>query len=196
MSMARRGRSISVIGLLLAGGIGIISSTQTWLTVIRADAGEPIVVAGADALALLAPLSLAVLAVGAALALVGRVLRYIFAALALLAGALLAWWTAEILFSTPLSAVAPTVTEATGLAGSDTVADMIAAIEPSAWPAIALIGWAIQIVTAVFALVTAHQWKSGGRRFRTEAAASDEHDGPVDAIDSWDDLSRGTDPTR
>lgn len=196
MSIARRGRSISVVGLLLAGGVGIISSTQTWLTVIRADAGEPILVPGADALALLAPLSLAVLAVGAALSLVGRVLRYVFAALSLFAGALLAWWTSQILFATPLSAVAPTVTETTGLAGSSTVSDMIARIEPSAWPVLALAGWGIQIVVAGFALITAHRWRSGGRRFRTAETAHEDHGGPVDPIDSWDDLSRGTDPTR
>ncbi|MGO2746424.1 Trp biosynthesis-associated membrane protein [Microbacterium sp.] len=196
MNVARRGRSLSVIGLLIAGGIGIISSTQTWLTVNRVDAAEPILVPGADAMALLAPLSLAVLAVGAALALVGKVLRYVFAMLALLAGGLLAWWTAEILFTTPLSAVAPTVTETTGLAGSATVAEMIASIVPSAWPVLALIGWAVQIITAVFALLTAHRWQRGGRRFQTDAEAHDQHDGPVDAIDSWDDLSHGTDPTR
>lgn len=196
MNVARRGRVVSVIGMLIAGAIGIISSTQTWLTVIRADAGEPILVPGADAMALLAPLSLAVLAVGAALALVGRVLRYLFSGLALFAGGLLAWWTAEIQFATPISAVAPTVTESTGLAGSSTVADMISAIEPSAWPTLALIGWTLQILSAVFALATAHRWRSGGRRFRTDAAAHSEHEGPVDAIDSWDDLSRGSDPTR
>ncbi|GAA1527419.1 hypothetical protein HD600_002622 [Microbacterium ginsengiterrae] len=196
MSIAQRGRSISVSGLLLAGSIGIISSTQTWLTVTRADAGEPILVPGADAVALLAPLSLAVLAVGAALALVGPVLRWVFAGLALLAGGLLVWWTAQILFSPPLGAVAPTVTETTGLAGDATVAEMITSISATAWPAIALVGWAIQIVTAVFAIWTARGWKSGGRRFRTETGAHEEHEGPVDAIDSWDDLSRGTDPTR
>lgn len=196
MNAAQRGRSLSAIGLLLAGGIGIISSTQTWLTVTRADAAEPILVPGADAMALLAPLSLAVLAIGAALTLVGMVLRYVFASLALIGGLLLSWWTAEVLFTTPISAVAPTVTETTGLAGTATVTDMIASIEPSAWPMIALIGWLILIVTAIFALATAHQWKRGGRRFQTDTAADDEHDGPVDAIDSWDDLSRGSDPTR
>jgi hypothetical protein len=196
MSIARRGRSIAVIGFLIAGAIGIISSTQTWLTVQRADAAEPILVPGADALALLAPLSLAILAVGAALTLGGVVLRYLFAALALPAGVLLAWWTAEILIARPVSAVAPTVTETTGLAGASTVADMIAAIEPSAWPVIALVGWVVLIAAALFALITAHRWKSGGRRYRTDAAAHEPQDGPVDAIDSWDDLSRGTDPTR
>lgn len=196
MSIAQRGRSLSAVGMLLAGGIGIISSTQTWLTVTRADAAEPILVPGADAMALLAPLSLAVLAIGAALTLVGTVLRYVFAGIALLAGVLLTWWTAEILFTTPVAAVARTVTETTGLAGTVTVTEMIADIAPSAWPVIALIGWLILIVTAVFALLTARGWKRSGRRFKTDAAAHDEHGGPVDAIDSWDDLSRGSDPTQ
>lgn len=196
MSVVRRGRSFTVIGLLLAGGIGIISSTQTWLTVIRSDAGEPIEVPGADAVALLAPLSLAVLAAGAALALVGTVLRYIFAVLSLSAGALLAFWTAQILIDTPLSAVAPTITATTGLAGERTLGDIALAIEPTAWPTIALVGWAILIITALFALITAHRWRHGGRRFRTDAAPHTDTVGTVDPIDSWDDLSRGTDPTR
>jgi len=196
MSIAHRGRSISAIGFLFAGAVGIISSTQTWLTVIRADSGEPILVPGADAVALLAPLSLAVLAVGAALTLVGPVLRYILGALGLVAGGLLAWWTAEIVFATPLAAVGPTVTETTGLAGDATVADIVASMEPSAWPVLALIGWVVLILAAAFALMTAHRWKRAGRRYRTDASAHEKHDGPVDAIDSWDDLSRGTDPTR
>lgn len=196
MSLARRGRSLTVSGFLLSGGIGIISSTQTWLTVTRADAGEDILVAGADAVALLAPLSLAVLAVGAALALVGTVLRYVFAALALLGGVLLLWWTAEIEFAAPVTAVARTVTETTGLAGVDTITEMISTITPTVWPMLALIGWGLLVVTAIFALVSAHRWKRGGRRFRTDATTGTSHDGPVDAVDSWDELSRGTDPTR
>lgn len=196
MRLARRGRSLSASGFLLAGGIGIISSTQTWLTVVRADAGEPILVPGADAAPLLAPLSLAILALGAALAIVGLVLRYVFAALALAGAALLIWWTGQILVQTPVSAVAPTVTEATGLAGTSAIAEMIATIETSAWPMIALIGWGVLLIASVFALVSAHGWKRGGRRFRTDATTRDAAAGPVDAIDSWDELSRGTDPTR
>ena len=182
-----------MIGFLLAGGIGIISSTQTWLTVARADAGEPILVPGADALPLLAPLSLAVLALGAALAIVGPVLRYIFAALALLGGAGLTWWTIEIIASAPVAAVTPTVVETTGLAGSNAVDEVISSITPSLWPTFALVGWILLLIASAFVLASARSWKSGGKRFRTEATA---HDGPVDSIDSWDDLSRGADPTR
>lgn len=196
MSLIRRGRSLSVIGFLLAGGIGIISSTQTWLTVARADAGEPIFVPGADALPLLAPLSLAVLALGAALAIVGLVLRYIFAVLALLGGGVLTWWTAEVITTAPVTAVGPTVVETTGLAGSEALAEVIASITPSVWPILALVGWILLLIVSVFSLVSARSWKSGGKRFRTDTTTHDDNDGPVDAIDSWDDLSRGADPTR
>ncbi|MGM1016311.1 MAG: Trp biosynthesis-associated membrane protein [Actinomycetota bacterium] len=196
MSVRSRGRVLSVLGLIAGGGVGIISSTQTWLTVIRTDAGEPILVPGADALPLLAPLSLAVLALGAALAIVGPVLRHVLAVLALGAGAFLAWTTLELLLQRPLSAVTPLVVETTGLAGTDVVTAVVDRIDASAWPVLALVGWVLVIATSVFVLVTARGWKKGGRRFRTDTAAASRGDGPVDAIDSWDDLSRGTDPTR
>lgn len=195
MSFAQRGRSTAVIALLLGGGIGIISSTQTWLSVTRSDAGDAIPVPGAEALPLLAPLSLAVLALGAAMSIVGPVMRYVFAVLALAGGALLTWSTAEVAFARPISAVSSTVTEITGLAGAEAVSDTVAGITASFWPYLALVGWVLVLAGAVFALITAHAWKRGGRRFRTEV----EHgagEGPVDAVDSWDDLSRGTDPTR
>ncbi|MGY1552409.1 Trp biosynthesis-associated membrane protein [Microbacterium sp. A588] len=194
MNAVKRGRSTAAIGFLLAGGIGIISSTQTWLTLQRSDGGEPILIPGADALALLAPLSLAVLALGAALAIAGVVLRYVFAVIALLAGGFLTWWTAEILIEAPEAAYAPTVTETTGLAGGTAVADVIQTLSPSLWPWAALIGWVLLIATALFVLSTARRWKSGGKRYRTDTVHDAE--GTVDAIDSWDDLSRGTDPTQ
>lgn len=195
MSLARRGRSLSVSGFLLAGAIGIVSSTQTWLTVERADGAEAIQVPGASALVLLAPLSLAVLALGAALSIAPRVVRVIFAVLAGGAAVLLGWSTIQML-ATPIGSVGPAVTEATGLAGGDALDDLVAAVVPSAWPVIALVGWVILLAASVFVLATWRGWKAGGRRYRTDAPATAHGDGPVDAVDSWDELSRGTDPTQ
>lgn len=195
MDLARRGRSIAVSGLLLGGAIGIISSTQTWLTVQRADAGADILVPGASALPLLAPLSLAVLALGAALSLTGRVVRLVFGVLAGAVAVLLGWSTLQLL-STPIRGVASTVTDTTGLAGDNALKGVIAAIVPTAWPVIALVGWAILLVAGLVVLLTGRGWRSGGRRYRTDATTATADAGPVDAIDSWDDLSRGTDPTR
>lgn len=196
MSLARSGRSIAVSGFLLAGSIGIISSTQTWLTVERADAGEAILVPGASALPLLAPLSLAVLALGLALSIAGRAVRLVFGVLATATALFLGWTTLQLLASEPLGAVGPTVTETTGLAGSAAITDVVAGIEVSAWPYATLVGWVVLLVAAVVVLLTWRGWKSGGRRYRTDAPHETRAAGPVDAIDSWDDLSRGTDPTR
>ena len=193
--MMRRARSIAVLGFLLGGAIGIISSTQTWLTVTRADGAAELLVPGASALPLLAPLSLAVLALGAALSIVGPVLRYVFALLAAAGAVLLITMTVPLAFAPPIAAVAPTVTEATGLAGDEAMRDIIAVIAPTAWPSIALVGWALLFAAAVFTLVTARGWKRGGRRYQADADAHNRNDGPLDPVDSWDELSHGTDPT-
>ncbi|MFE6994730.1 Trp biosynthesis-associated membrane protein [Microbacterium sp. NPDC057659] len=194
--MSARGRLIAVLGFLLAGGIGVISATQTWLTVTRLDGSEPILVAGSDAVPLLAPLSLAALALGAALSITGLVLRYIFAALAAGAAVVLGVATAPLVAAPPLSVVAGVVAEKTGLAGDAAMHEIVAAITPTAWPVIAMCCWVLMLAAAVFTAVTARGWKSGGRRYRTDDAHHDAHQRPLDAVDSWDDLSRGTDPTR
>lgn len=195
MTFAQRGRSLSVSGFLLAGATGIISSTQTWLTVDRADAGAAILVPGASALVLLAPLSLAVLALGAALAIAGKAVRLVFGVLAAAAALFLGWSTIQLLIVDPLGAATATVTEATGLAGSAAVHGAVASIVPSAWAYISLVGWMILLIASIVVLMTWRSWKSGGRRYRTDNVDV-AHDGAIDAVDSWDELSRGTDPTR
>jgi uncharacterized membrane protein (TIGR02234 family) len=196
VNLARRGRSIAVSGFLLGGAIGIISSTQTWLTVERADAGADILVPGASAVPLLAPLSLAVLALGAALSITGRVLRLVFGVLAAATALLLGWSSLQLLTGSPTSAITSTVTETTGLAGSGAIDDLVTSIVPTAWPALALVGWVVLLAASVVVLLTWRGWKSGGRRYKTDAATQAPSTGPVDSIDSWDELSRGTDPTR
>ncbi|MGN6221555.1 MAG: Trp biosynthesis-associated membrane protein [Microbacterium sp.] len=202
--MTRRARLLSVVVIVLCGAIGIISSTQTWLTVELADgAHHTLDVPGASAVPVLAPLSLAVLALGAALSIVGLVLRYLFGALAILIGGTLAWLTARVAFEHPVSAVASVVTESTGIAGEKSVAQLIATITASAWPVITLVAWAVLIVAGAFVLLTARGWSGTGRRYRTEDPARSAapagprpHDAAGShAIDDWDDLSRGEDPT-
>ncbi|MFD5214844.1 Trp biosynthesis-associated membrane protein [Microbacterium sp. NPDC058345] len=195
MSILRRGRSICVLGFLLAGGVGIISSTQTWLTVQRADAGEPLAVAGADIVPLLAPLSLAVLALGAVLAMTGLVLRHVFAALGAGAAVVLILGTVPLIAAPPQSAVTAAVTDATGLAGEQAIGEIVARIEPSPWPSVALVCWIVLLAASVLTVVSARRWKTGGRRYRTASASHVHTAGPLDPVDSWDELSHGDDPT-
>ncbi|KRB37881.1 Trp biosynthesis-associated membrane protein [Microbacterium sp. Root180] len=197
--MTGRARLIAVVALVACGAVIVISATQTWLAVVLDDgAGHTLEVPGAAAIPVLAPLGLAVLALGGALSIAGLVLRYVFGALTVLIAATLAWLTAAIVFAQPVAAVASTVTEATGITGEAAVAELVAAITATAWPAVTLVATIVLLAAGVFTLVTARRWKGSGRRYRTEdgpttTAASGSR--PHDAIDSWDDLSRGEDPT-
>lgn len=197
--MKRRARLVAVVATVACGALGVISSTQTWLTVVLDDgAGHALEVPGAAAIPVLAPLSLAVLALGAALAIVGVVLRVVFGALSTAIGGILAWTSGQVVFADPAAAVASTVTESTGIAGAPGVADMIATITATAWPPVALAVWIVLTASGIFTLITARSWGGVGRRYRTEDAAhaaGPAGSRPHDAIDDWDDLSRGEDPT-
>lgn len=198
--MIRRARVLAVLGMLLAGAIGIIGSTQTWLTVQLVEVGsEPLLVPGATAIPVLAPLSLAVLALGGALSIVGTVLRYAFGAIGLLIALALGTLAAQVTFAPTVGSYAATVTEATGLAGTDAVSSLVASVAATPWPALTLAAEVVLAAVALFTLVTARSWSGGaGRRYRTAstpAAAGTNASRPHDAIDSWDDLSRGDDPT-
>jgi len=190
-----RARMYSVLAFLLAGGIGIISSTQTWITATRTDAAEPLPVSGADAMALLAPLSLAVLALGAALSIAGVALRYAFAVLGLAGAIVLFLGTLPIVLDPPLSVVAPALTKATGLSGDKTLHAMVSALHTGGWPIAALCAWVLLALACVFVLATARRWKAGSRRYEQISDGHHTDAGPLDAVDSWDELSHGTDPT-
>lgn len=193
----RRARSLAVVGMLLAGALGVIASTQTWIDVTLADgAQQTLAVPGSDAIPVLTPLSLAALALGAALSIVGPVVRYVLGALALVIAGALGVATAQLLLTMPVSATAATVTEATGISGVDAVADLVASMSLTPWPAVTLLTQILLAAAAVFTLVTARRWQgSADRKYRSAADAPADGSRPHDAIDSWDDLSRGDDPT-
>lgn len=197
--MIRRARLLAVVAILATGALGVISSTQTWMQVALGDgASAPLEVPGAAAIPVLAPLSLAVLALGAALSIVGLVLRYAFGALTVAIAVILAALTWDA--GTPdVHHVAATVTTATGITGETAVGQLIGAVTTTAWPAITLAAWVLLFAAGAFTLATAHRWRGAGRRYRTDAPsavpAAQATSRPHDAIDDWDDLSRGEDPT-
>lgn len=200
--MSRRGRLLAVLVAVAIGAFGVISSTQTWLTVVLDDGSDQALsVAGDAALPVLAPLSLAVLALGGALAVVGLVLRYVFGALTVAIAATLAALTWPIVTGPAATHVASSVTEATGITGEAAVGQLVASITITPWPGVTCAAWILLLGSGILTLVTAHRWTGGGRRFQTESAAANSvgetagSSRPHDAIDDWDDLSRGDDPT-
>ncbi|GAA3021150.1 Trp biosynthesis-associated membrane protein [Microbacterium dextranolyticum] len=201
--MIARARMIAVLGIVLGGAVGVISSTQTWLEVaLRSGSADALAVPGASAMALLAPLSLAALALGLALTVVGRVLRYAFGVLAAAIGVTMLAGSARIAFERPVDAAASVVTSATGLSGRDAIADLVEAIAATAWPFAAAVAGLVILAGGLWTLATAHRWRGSGRRYERETSAptarggARPHDASRDnAIDSWDDLSHGDDPT-
>lgn len=202
--MILRARLLSVVVVLLAGTVGVIGATQTWISVAVADgAAEPLLVPGASAIPVLTPLSLAALALGAALSITGLVLRYVFGGIALAIGAVLGFLSAQTAFATPVSAVASTVTTATGIAGTSAVDELVTSTAVTPWPFVTLAAEIVLVAAGAFILVTARRWRtSAERRYQSGAAhsnaaqrSSSAGSRPHDAIDSWDDLSRGEDPT-
>ncbi|WP_221584554.1 Trp biosynthesis-associated membrane protein [Microbacterium sp. G2-8] len=191
----RRGRSTSVLALLVGGAMCLIASTQVWATTEVAEAA--VMSEGSAALPLLQPLSLAAMALALALALTGRIVRLILAGLAVIIGVSLVAVIVPVAVRAPVSAVQSAVTDHTGIAGDEAVADLVTGIEVTPWPWISLVFAALIAAAGVLTFATSSRWRRGGRRYehagaRAQAAAGG---GPLDAVDSWDDLSRGDDPT-
>ncbi len=205
--MIRRARSLSVFAILAAGAVGVVSSTQTWLVVGLAGTAEQLPVSGAAAIPVLAPLSLALLALGLALSIVGRVMRWIFGALSLAIAVTLGWLTWRVVTDVPTSAIASTVTQTTGITGEDAISDLVSHVTATPWPVVTLVGWIVLLAASVLVLATAHTWRSAGRRYDASTSSATGGPDPKPAasrpadyadsrrVDDWDDLSRGEDPT-
>ncbi len=193
--MKARAKLLSVLAALVGGGAALLASTQTWIVAILAEVHGALEVTGTVAAPLTTPLSFAALALGLALTVVGPIMRYVFGALAVAIGvgiAAASWGSA---LDPPVSAVAVAVEETTGLAGNDAVRELVTSLTATAWPFVSLVSGVVIAFAGVLVLLTARSWPRAGRRYdapTTAAPASRPHD----AIDSWDDLSRGDDPTR
>lgn len=190
--LATRGRILSVLAFVVAGGLGVISSTQPWVAVTLQAGQELFEVSGTSVLPTLAPLSLAALAMAGALAISGRFASYLIAAMGLSTSVWLLLQTFPLIANPPLRAVLSALTEKTGLAGEATLQELVARLDATAWSLVAFVLWLVLAAASVFVFVTAHLWRSGGRRYQTAPSHPTQR---VDSVDSWDELSRGSDPT-
>lgn len=199
----RRTKYVLLLVIILASGLGLLASTQTWYTVhLTAAANHPMALAvpGSKAAPALTALSLAGLAVAGALAIAGRIARVIVAVLGLLlAGSIVL--SSVLAMISPDSTATSVVTTATGIAGDASVAHLIARADATVWPVCGLAAGVIIALTAIAVLVTSGQWPSGSKRYQAvrfaDADREDVADNPRDeAIDNWDELTRGDDPTQ
>lgn len=183
----------------LLAALVFLAWSQRWFTLaLVATSGDPapLDVGGDVAASALAPLALTVLAIVAALALAGPVLRTVFGALEVLVGACIVAVTAVTL-GDPVQASASAITDVTGVAGADSVAGLVAEVAASPWPTVAIVLGVLIALVGVLVAVTARRWPVSGRKYtRTRTETADGADRAAsDAVAEWDALSDGDDPT-
>lgn len=192
----RRLKGILIVATLAVSGLALIAWTQSWfaLTLVQGThAGTTVDVPGEAAGPAVAALGLAGLALGGALGIAGRSFRIIFGVLELLIGASLVV-SSVVALSDPAAASSQKVTELTGVSGGQAIHELVASTVPTAWPYIALVAGVLLAVVGIAVAVTFRRWPGPSRKFETVSA--DHGSEAPDAVDSWDDLSRGEDPTR
>ncbi|MGN6444877.1 Trp biosynthesis-associated membrane protein [Amnibacterium sp.] len=182
---AARERLVVVLGVLLAGALAVLASTQTFATATVTGVRAPVVVAGQAAAPALAPLGIVALALGIALTIAGRVARVVLGVvLVLLAAAVLA-----VSFPSVVDDAAGTKGAIVTATGVSQVDPFVVARHGTAWPLVAVIAGVLALVLGLVVVIRGRRWTTGGRRFRADGVVA------TDPISEWDALSRGTDPT-
>lgn len=196
----------AIVATVVGAGLVLLSWSQTWFELLieastTGGTGEPIAVTGSVASPALAALGLAGLALVAALAIAGPGIRVVLGVLEVLLGGcvLLA---AGLSLADPVASVSPAVTDATGVAGAEPTAELVASVTATVWPVLAIIGGALLVLAGLAVLVTGTRWPASSRRYSDSRMAADgaavtpaERPDSDRAIDDWDGLSRGDDPT-
>jgi uncharacterized membrane protein (TIGR02234 family) len=194
----------AILTAIVGAGLVLLSWSQTWFElVLTADSAAPtggavIEVAGQVASPALAALALAGLALAGALAIAGPGIRIVLGVLAVVLGGsvLLA---AGVTLGDPVAAVAPAVAGATGVTGDAPTASLVQSATATLWPVAAIAGGVLVAASGVLVLATGTAWPVSARRYRAVRFAADDATGAASgtdrAIDDWDELSRGDDPT-
>lgn len=194
-------RGVLLTATAVLAALVFLAWSQLWFTLsLTASSGDPLPleVGGDVAASGLAPLALAVLAIVAALALAGRVFRMLFGVLEALLGVCIIV-VALVSLGDPAASSAQAVTEVTGVSGADSIAQLIASVAVSGWPALAIGAGIGVVVVGVLVTATASRWPVSGRKYaRTSPAetnASTRAPLASDPVAEWDALSEGDDPT-
>lgn len=186
----RRLKAMTILAGLAVSALLLLSWTQVWVHVRLTD-GSGLDAAGETASPAIAALGLAGLALAAALSLAGPVFRIILGVLQV-AVAGTALLVTIITMTDPGAASAAVVTDATGVSGRESVSDLVASAALTPWPYVALAAAVAGMILGVAILLTAGRWPGAGRKYQAVRLQKADDSS---AIDDWDALSDGQDPT-
>ncbi|WP_239070143.1 Trp biosynthesis-associated membrane protein [Cellulomonas chitinilytica] len=175
--------------MVLLAVVSAVPALPTWLTTTGTTplrGTVPVSVSGSQVAPGIFAAAVALLAAAAAVALVGRVGRWVVAVVVLGCGVLVAVAAGSVI-ADPLAAAAPVVAEVTG------VGHISGPVQTTAWPWVAVVAGAVVVLGALWFVRSSAGWAGASRRH--EAAAGRAVDGPDDERSAWDALSRGDDPS-
>ncbi|MGO4782376.1 Trp biosynthesis-associated membrane protein [Cryobacterium sp. W22_MBD10_FK3] len=202
MTASRRIKPILILAVIAASGLALLAWTQVWASVRLAADGDPqqvLEVTGTIAAPGLTALALAGLALAGALTIAGVLIRIVLGLLEILLGVSVIL-SAALALTDPIGASAAAVTTATGIAGTDSTRSAVSSAALTVWPYLALAAGILMVAVGVVICVTARRWPGPTKRYETtrfepvtDAATGQTR--PRDAVDDWDGLTRGDDPT-
>lgn len=197
-STGRRLKSLSLLLGVVLSAAALLAWSQPWfIATLGGDSAThpPIPAPGSVAAPAVAALALAGLAGFGAMAISGPIFRFILAVLQLLVGGSIAL-SAALAVSSPITAVGPVVTAATGIAGEPAVARLIAGVSATPWPWVALAAGALLALLGIAIVLTGRSWPGSTRKYQPVRFAPGESAGGSErAVSDWDALSEGGDPT-
>jgi hypothetical protein len=187
---ARRLRLLTILSIPVFAALTMLSVTQTWWTVEVAD--RSLDIAGTDASPALSALALAGFALTAALAISGPVFRIVMGLLQTAIGATVIL-AAVGSISDPITTSTTIITEATGVAGTESVTALVDNVALTGWPWLAVVSGVLSLVVGVFLLLTTRRWPVASRKYQN--VRLEDPSAPRDSVGDWDALSDGSDPT-
>ena len=187
-----RTKLLSLGGVAIAGGGGLLAGAQTWVSFMLDGTHELVEVTGHAANAALSPVAIALVAAALALTIAGPIFRRVLGALVALLGVGMIALTANVIAS-PLGAVSGRITELTGIAGGAST-NMVVWSQLSVWAWVSLAAGVLAVLLGLVIIIFGGRWVAGGRKYDTAGAAAAPAGG-TDRISDWDALSDGDDPT-
>jgi hypothetical protein len=187
----RRIKNTLMLAAAVLALLTLITWTQVWFGVTLVD-GTQLEIAGEVAAPALSALALASLVLVGALSIAGPFFRLVFGLLESLIGVAVVS-SAVIALTDPVVASASAISGATGVAGAKSVAAFVDTVDQGLWPWLALVAGVLVVLAGLAVIVTARRWPGSSRKYnatRLEPAKRERT-----AVDDWDALSGGDDPT-
>lgn len=186
----RRIKLYLLLGGMVVSGLVFLGWTQEWFSVVVTE-GPTLSVAGDVAAPALSTLALTTLVLIAALSIAGPFFRVVLGVLQTLLGATVVL-SGVIALVDPVKASGATISDATGIAGNESIHALVASVAVSAWPWMSIIGGALLAAIGVAVIATGRRWPGSSRKY---SAVKLEPAAERSPVDDWDSLSDGTDPT-